>query len=74
MASNAKWAQRAIEALMNGNLDFWNSNKGYLSADEQRVLEEQHLAPKAPVAKKKEVKKPEPVAKKVAPKKKGDKK
>jgi hypothetical protein len=47
MGSNRKWASKAIEALKAGNLDYWNSNKGYMSNSEIEALEAEHLSPPA---------------------------
>ncbi len=65
MASNAKWRDRLVESLQNGDLDFWRSNNGYLNSQEIAALESLYLdkplksekqAPKA--ASKPKVKKP----------------
>ena len=44
MASNVKWREWLESALAEGDLTFWNNNKGFLSVNDQVILEEKYLA------------------------------
>ena len=60
MASNAKWRERLADAIASGDLAYWNNNKGFLSPEDQALLQDKYL-PKTEVDTPKAVApKPEP--------------